>query len=81
MAFDPHAGGMYMPSMRTASGVNWAGKADGLVSEPNALVTVYPEQNFTSPGITLKPGQVVQDVRKQLGFVSAVESLTVVCTA
>lgn len=74
-------GRMYMPSMRTASGVNWAGKADGLVTGPNALVTVYPAENFTGPGVTLKPGQVVQDIRKQYGFVSAIESLTVACTA
>lgn len=74
-------GRMYMPSMRTASGVNWAGKADGLVTGPNALVTVYPAENFTGPGVTLKPGQVVQDIRKQYGFVSAIESLTVACAA
>lgn len=74
-------GRMYMPSMRTASGVNWAGKADGLVTGPNALVTVYPAENFAGPGVTLKPGQVVQDIRKQYGFVSAIESLTVACAA
>jgi hypothetical protein len=74
-------GKMLMPSMQTASGVNWAGKADGLVTGPNARVTVYPAEKYAGPGITLKPGQVVQDIRKQYGFVSAIESMIVECAA
>src|SRR6478672_4340096 len=43
-------GKMYMPSLQTASGVDWKQKADGLSIGPKALVTVYGQENFQGPG-------------------------------
>ncbi len=74
-------GKMHMPSLQTASGVNWKGKADGLITGPNALVTAFGEEQYKGPGVVLKPGQVIRDARKELGFVSTIESLKVNCTA
>jgi hypothetical protein len=74
-------GRMHMPTMQTASGVNWKGKADGMVIGPNALVTAYGEEQYKGPGVVLKPGQTIQDARKELGFVSAIASLKMECHA
>lgn len=72
-------GKMYLPSLTTASGVNWSGKSDALSIGPNALVTVYGQKAYMGPGVMLKPNQIVQDARADLGFINSVESMTVEC--
>jgi hypothetical protein len=74
-------GRMYMPSLQTASGVNWNGKADGLVIGPNAVVTAYPAPEYKGNPVVLKSGRVIADVRQDLGFVSAIGSMKVECAA
>lgn len=74
-------GKMHMPSLQTASGVNWKGKADGMIVGPNALVTAFGEEQYQGRGVILKPRQVIRDARKELGFVSSIESLKVDCAA
>lgn len=72
-------GRMYLPAMNTASGVDWSGKADGIDIGPNAILTAFGQKGYQGPGIVLKPGQIVQDVQKDLGFVNSIESLTIEC--
>ena len=72
-------GKMYLPSLTTATGVTWSGKSDALSIGPNALVTVYGQQAYMGPGVMLKPNQIVQDARADLGFINSVESMTVEC--
>jgi hypothetical protein len=74
-------GSKYMPSLKTASGEDWARKTDGINIGPEALVTVFDEPGYRGHGIILRPNQVVQDLRKDLGFVNAIESMKVDCRA
>lgn len=74
-------GSKYMPSLKTRSGEDWAQKMDGMNIGPEALVTVYDEPDYGGRTILLRPNQVVQDFRKDLGFVNAIESMKVDCKA
>jgi hypothetical protein len=42
-------------------------------------VTIYGEQDFKGNSATLKAGQQIKDVRKELGFVQSIDSLKVSC--
>lgn len=74
-------GNMNMPNFTTPSGVRWAGKADRLTVGPGAKVTVYSDPDYKGSSATLKPGQEIKDVRKELGFVRPVDSAKVACTS
>lgn len=74
-------GSKYMPTMKTASGADWARKMDGINVGPEALVTVFGEPDYGGRGVILRPNQVVQDFHKDLGFVNAIESIKVDCKA
>lgn len=74
-------GSKYMPNLKTASGEDWARKMDGINTGPEAVLTVFDEPAYRGHGIILRPNQVVQDFRKDLGFANAIESMKVDCKA
>ncbi len=74
-------GRMYMPSFETPTGVNWSRKADALTVGPKAAVKVFSDPNYQGSSATLRGGQQVKDLSKELGFVQSIDSLQVDCTA
>jgi hypothetical protein len=74
-------GAIVMPSFETPSGVDWTHKADSLIVGPNASATVYSDKNYKGDAARLKGGQEVKDLNKELGFVEAIGSMRLECTA
>lgn len=72
-------GGKYMPALETASGKNWAGRADGISVGPNATVKVYAGHAYTGLSVVLEPNQIVQDLRADLGPVDSIDSMQIEC--
>jgi hypothetical protein len=74
------AGQLNLPNFSIPSGVNWAQKTDSLVVGPNATVIVFGEPQYRGNSATLKAGQEVKDVRKELGFMQSIGSMQVNCS-
>lgn len=72
-------GGKYMPALETASGKNWAGRADGISVGPNATAKVYAGHAYTGLSVVLEPNQIVQDLRADLGPVDSIDSMQIEC--
>jgi hypothetical protein len=74
------AGPIDMQTLKTPSGINWKRKADSLTVGPKASVQVFENEFFRDKTLTLKPGQQVPSLRKELGFLHSIDSLKVNCT-
>ncbi|WP_151638491.1 hypothetical protein [Noviherbaspirillum aerium] len=72
-------GSKYMPALVTASGKNWAGRADGISIGPNAMVKIYGGHAYTGRSATLQPNQIVQDLRAEIGLVDSIDSMQIEC--
>ncbi|MBK4736583.1 hypothetical protein [Noviherbaspirillum pedocola] len=72
-------GAKYMPDLKTVAGEDWSRKMDGVSIGPDALVTILPEPGYRGHPVTLRPNEVLQDLRRNSGFLHGVESLKVDC--
>lgn len=72
-------GSKYMPALETASGKNWAGRADGISIGPNAMVKIYGGHAYTGRSAVLRPNQIIQDLRAETGLVDSIDSMQIEC--
>lgn len=72
-------GSKYMPALQTASGKNWAGRADGISIGPSATVRIFGGHAYTGRSAVLKPNQIVQDLRAEIGLVDSIDSMQIEC--
>jgi hypothetical protein len=74
-------GPINLQTLKMPSGINWKRKAESLIAGPKATVTVYENEFFRDKTITFNPGQKVDNLRKSLGILHAIDSLKVACPA
>jgi hypothetical protein len=72
-------GTKYMPALETASGKNWAGRADGISIGPNALARIYAGHAYGGASAVLRSNRIVQDLRADLGLVDSISSMQIEC--
>jgi len=74
-------GPVELRSLKMPSGINWKRKADSLIAGPKATVTVYENEFFKDKTVTYQPGQKVENLRKDLGILHAIDSLKIACAS
>lgn len=74
------AGPVDLPSLRTPAGnVLWKHKAESIIVGPKARVTVYENQSYRGPALTVEPGSRETKLREGLQLMQSIDSLQIRC--
>lgn len=74
------AGPVDLPSLRTPTGgVLWKHKAESIIVGPKATITLYENQSYRGPSVTVKPGTMETKLREGLQIMQSIDSLKIRC--
>jgi hypothetical protein len=73
------AGPTTINDMSGPFGINWDDRVESVQTGPQALLTVFDDEDFEEPVAQFKPGQQVADVSRRMGFFDEFGSIRLVC--